>query len=356
MTVFSSPSFDHHERVVFKEDSSCGLRAIVAIHNTRLGAAMGGCRMYPYADEQQALEDVLRLSRGMTYKSALAGLPIGGGKAVIIGDPRRDKSRELLLAMGEFIDSFNGDYIIAEDSGTCVADMEVIAERTDYVTGLRAGDQHGGDPAPHTAQGVFCGICAALEYQFNSGQLAGRRIAVQGAGAIGSLLIEKLIGGGARVYVADVNAEHCRRAEALGATLVGVDEILSLEVDVLAPCAMGAVINDVTVESIRAPIVAGGANNQLADPRHGVRLRERGILYAPDFVINAGGILDVHYQRVGGSAVLREQRVENIAKVLLDIFSRADSEGRDTHSVAEQLAEAIFMDADNTRQDREKVG
>lgn len=348
MSVFSAPSFDQHELVVFHEDAVANLKAIVAVHNTALGPATGGCRMFDYVSDAAALDDVLRLSRGMTYKSALAGLPLGGGKAVILGDPATQKSRALLLAMGEFIESLGGRYISAEDSGTCVADMAVMKEKTAYVSGVEKRQRFGGDPSPYTAYGVYLGIKSALRHQRGDDRLSGLRIAVQGAGAVGRHLAQRLLNEGATVFVADVNAENLRRAAGFGAQAIAVNEILSLQVDVLAPCAMGAVVSDETVEHIRADIVAGAANNQLASAEQGDVLRRRGILYAPDFVINAGGIIDVYYQQSGGTARQSEGHVEQIGDVLTRIFQRADSEGRSTHAVAESMAEALFKNRPNS--------
>lgn len=342
MSVFTASSFDQHELVVFHKDDASGLQAIIAIHNTALGPAVGGCRMFNYADETAALNDVLRLSRGMTYKSALAGLPMGGGKSVIVGDPAQHKSRGLLLAMGDFVESLGGRYVCAEDSGTTVADMGVIRERTAHVSGVTKQQRFGGDPSPYTAYGVFCGIEAALLHQRGSDSLAGVRVAIQGAGAVGRHLAARLLKHGAEVFVADVNADNLKRAVALGATAVAADQVLTLDVDVLAPCAMGAVINEASAETLRAAIVAGAANNQLAAPEQGETLRQRGILYAPDFVINAGGIIDVHYQQCGGSAEQSERHVEQISGVLADIFRQADQQNRSTHAVAESMAEALF--------------
>jgi leucine dehydrogenase len=343
MTVFNSPSFDSHELVAFKEDAHSGLRAIIAVHNTALGPALGGCRFYPYGSDEQALEDVLRLSRGMSYKSALAGLPLGGGKAVIIGDPARQKSRQLLLAMGEFIAGLNGQYITAEDSGTGVADMKVIGERTTYVSGVMDGSRFGGDPSPYTAQGVFCGIRAALAFRHKANSLKGVRVAIQGAGSVGRHLAALLVAAGAEVFIADINAANLALAQALGAKTVAVADVLSMDVDVLAPCAMGAVIDKQTVGVIKAGIVAGAANNQLANAIQGEQLRQLGILYAPDFVINAGGIIDVYYQRAEGSSEKSAAHVETIADTLQRIFRRAEHTGETTARVAELLAEERFL-------------
>lgn len=355
MSVFSTPAYDHHERVVFRDDPTSGLRAIIAVHNSNLGPALGGCRMFPYASDAAALDDVLRLSRGMTYKSALAGLPLGGGKAVIMGDPQAGKSRALLLAMGDFVDSLGGRYITAEDSGTSVADMVIMGERTAYVSGVQMGGRFGGDPSPFTAYGVYCGMLAAIEHRLGRREVKGLRVAVQGVGAVGRHLAERLIARGAIVFAADLNADNLQRAQALGAKVVGVDEISGLEVEVFAPCALGASIDVVSLENLRAPVVAGAANNQLASPAQGERLRQRGILYAPDFVINAGGIIDIYHQRAGNATHQSERHIEGIATVLREVFVRADREQRSTESVAESMAEEIFLPASSPIKTRRAV-
>jgi len=341
MSIFSSPSFDHHELVAATEDRKTGLRAIVAIHDTTLGMAMGGCRMYPYANDADALEDVLRLSRGMTYKSALAGLPIGGGKSVIIGDPRRQKTEPLLEAMGKFLDTLNGRYITGEDSGTCVADMHVIRRQTAFVAGLDEGPAFNGDPAPFTALGTVYGIQAALRHQRGSDSLQGISIAVQGAGAVGRNLIRTMVSQGAKVFAADTNPQNMAMAEHLGAIPVSSKEILELAVDVLAPCAMGAILNQQSIPRINAAIIAGAANNQLAELQHGEFLRERGILHAPDFAINAGGIIRMHHQGHGTT----EQSAAHIARIgdtLTSIFRQSDEQNVSTTRVAEQRAEKVL--------------
>ena len=347
MKASQSPSFDNHELVSFTEDSSSGLKAIIAVHNTHLGAAVGGCRMYPYVSDSAALEDVLRLSRGMTYKSALAGLPMGGGKAVIIGDHRSQKTPELLRAMGRFIDSHKGKYITAEDSGTCVADMKIMGEQTQYVSGVSDAQNFGGDPSPFTALGIFHGIKAAVKHRNSSSDLQGARVAIQGAGAVGYYLAKLLIADGAEVLVADVNAENLSRTQALGAKAIAVEDVLSAQVDVLAPCAMGAIINDQTINQLNTPIIAGGANNQLAEARHADMLNEMGILYAPDFVINAGGIIEIHHQNQMSSDGSQRQ-VERIGETLSKIFSLSEAQNLSTAKVAEQMAESIFKPNKNS--------
>ena len=343
MCVFSSPSFDHHELVSFTEHQASGLKAIIAVHNSNLGPSVGGCRMFPYASDADALEDVLRLSRGMTYKSALAGLPMGGGKAVILGDHRTQKTPALLEAMGDFINAQGGKYVTAEDSGTGVEDMKIIGRRTEYVSGVDENQSFGGDPSPFTAYGIFCGMKAALKHKSGKDDVRGVRVAVQGTGAVGRYLSDLLIKDGATVLVADINQENLDKAVALGAEQVNVDDIIGLDVDVFAPCAMGAILDDQSIATLKAGIVAGGANNQIAEHRHGEMLRELGILYAPDFVINAGGIIEIHHQRAG-TPDQSNAHVERIGDTLGEIFRISDEQEVATVDVAEQLAEARFQD------------
>lgn len=291
--------------------------------------------MFPYACHRDALTDVLRLSRGMTYKSALAGLPLGGGKSVIIADPAKDKSRKLLLAMGDFIDSMGGQYITAEDSGTGVDDITIVGERTRFISGVNPEDRFGGDPSPLTAYGVFVGIREAVVYRCCS-DLNNIRVAIQGVGNVGYHLAKLLVEAGARVVVADINQANLARACALpGVVAVSIDEIISVEVDVLAPCAMGGAVNENSVSKIRAGIVAGAANNQLLSPAMGSALLDRGILYAPDYVINAGGIIHVfHQQCVERSLAMINQHIEKIGHSLRDIFRASDLRRIPTDEVA----------------------
>jgi leucine dehydrogenase len=345
MSVFSAPAFDGHELVAFCDDKTTGLRAIIAVHDSTLGPAVGGCRMYPYANDDEALHDVLRLSRGMTYKSALAGLPLGGGKSVIIGDPRQDKSPALLSAMGDFIESQGGRYVAAEDSGTGVADIRVMAGRTAYVSGLD-DNEYGGDPSPSTAYGVFLGIRTAVGHRLGADNLNGLSVAIQGLGHVGYYLARHLVAEKATVYGADVSQENLQRAvNELGVIPVATDEVLGLEVDVLAPCAMGAVLNSQSIPAIRAGIVAGAANNQLASDDDGNNLQDRGILYCPDFLINAGGIIDVHHQRIGSPDATKRGHIQRIETTLGEVLRRADECHRQTRVIAEQLAEEILRDA-----------
>lgn len=342
MSIFDAPAYDGHELVTFGKDAATGLRAIIAVHSTALGPAVGGCRMYPYANEEQALDDVLRLSRGMTYKSALAGLPFGGGKSVIIGDPRQDKSVELMQAMGDFIHSQGGRYVAAEDSGTGVDDIRVMAERTPFVSGMD-DNEFGGDPSPSTAWGVFLAIRAAVKHRLGEDKLQGLRVSIQGLGHVGYYLAGFLVKAGADVTGTDVNADNLRRAVSdHGIQAVAPDDILSAEVDVFAPCAMGAILNERSIPALRAGIVAGAANNQLASAADGESLQDRGILYCPDFLINAGGIIDVHHQRAGSTDSVKREHILRIEQTLSQVLVGADNSHRHTNDIAEELARDII--------------
>jgi leucine dehydrogenase len=345
MPVFTHIDFDHHEQVVFGHDQASGLKAIIAVHDTTLGPALGGCRMWNYASDEEALRDVLRLSRGMTYKSALARLPLGGGKAVIIGDPRTGKSEALFQAMGDFVDSLGGRYITAADSGTGVAEMQIMAERTRHVAGAGqretiGGGTRDGDPSPATAYGVFVGIRSAVRHRLGRDDLNGLKVAIQGVGQVGFGLAKHLKDAGAELWVTDIHEANQRRAvEQLGARAVGQQEIFGLDVDVFAPCALGAIINPQTLEALRAPIIAGAANNQLASAELAEQLRRRDCLYAPDYAINAGGIIDVCYERTGGSAEQLKAHIEGIEATLDEIFQRSRAEGATTTAVADRMAQ-----------------
>lgn len=349
MPVFSHREFDDHEEVVFVSDASAGLRGIVAIHNTSRGPSLGGCRMFPYASDEEALRDVLRLSRGMTYKSAVADLDLGGGKSVIIGNPRTDKTADLLRAMGRAIGKLHGRYIAAEDSGISVEDVKVMAKETAWVAGI--ADRHGtdgsllsGDPSPATALGTFLGIRVAARHRLGRDSLKGLRVAIQGVGAVGYRLAGHLCEAGAKLWICDVHRDLLARAETeFNATVVEPDEIYGLDVDVFSPCALGAVLNDVTIPHLRARIVAGAANNQLSEARHGADLLKHQILYAPDYVINAGGIIDVWYQRRGNrDPEAASDHIKGIEKTLDEIFTRAQRCGLPTNIVADRVAEERF--------------
>jgi leucine dehydrogenase len=341
MSVFGNPAFDAHEQVVFSSDPDSGLTAIIAIHNTSRGPALGGCRMWNYASEADAVTDVLRLSRGMTYKSALAGLPYGGGKSVILGDPRRDKSPALFRAMGRAVEAMGGRYTVAEDVGISVADVEAMGAETRHVAGVRAGGA--GDPSPATAYGVYMGIRAAGAWRLGQEDLKGISVAVQGAGHVGAKLCRHLAHAGADVLVADVDAERARQvAGEVDGRVADVDEIVGAPVDVFAPCALGGVIDDKALGRLQARVVAGAANNQLALPRHGQALKDRGILYAPDYVINAGGIIHISHEGPDYDRARAFAHVARIHDTLLEIFRRAERSGVSTAEAADRLAEEHF--------------
>ncbi|MDI5984951.1 Glu/Leu/Phe/Val dehydrogenase dimerization domain-containing protein [Halomonas sp. M4R5S39] len=344
MPIFEHPDFDHHRQIVFGSDEASGLRAIIAIHDTHRGPALGGLRIYPYASEAEALTDVLRLSRGMTYKSALADLPLGGGKAVIIADPRTDKTPELLRAMGRLVDSLGGAYITAEDSGSSEADMRIIAETTRHVSGLGRDGSESGDPSPFTAWGVFCALKSAVRHGLGRRDLEGLRVAIQGVGHVGAHLARHLHAAGARLVLTDVNREAAiHLAEEFGAETTAPDAIFDAEVDVFAPCALGAALTPEVVERLRAKVVCGAANNQLASPEIAERLMARGILYTPDYVANAGGVIEIAWQR--RDDYRREAamtRIEGIGTTLDEIFTRATREQRSPARVADDLARERF--------------
>ncbi|MGN6452487.1 MAG: Glu/Leu/Phe/Val dehydrogenase dimerization domain-containing protein [Steroidobacteraceae bacterium] len=341
MEIFDMREFDGHELVVFGHDSASSLRAIIAIHSTALGPAAGGCRMWPYATTAEAVADVLRLSRGMSYKNAMAELPFGGGKAVIIGDSRKAKSAELLQAFGRLVDSLSGRYITAEDVGTTTADMANVARATRFVSGLGAAPgQAGGDPGPKTALGVHLGIKAAVKFRLGRNDLQGIRIAIQGLGGVGHHLCGLLAAEGAELFVADVRPAAVHKAcEPFKAHAVAAQEVLGLDVDVLAPCALGGVLDAQSIPRLRARVVAGAANNQLAQGQDGSALQAAGVLYAPDYVINAGGIISVarEYHRAGSEAQVIAD-IQAIPARLTEIFERARREGRPTSAVADEMA------------------
>ena len=332
-------SYDYGE-VHFKLDKATGLRAIIAIHDTRLGPALGGCRFIPYDTEEAAVVDALRLARGMTYKAALAGLAHGGGKSVIMRPSSHFDRVALFRAFGKFIDDLRGHYITAEDSGTGLEDMEVLRTVTKNVTGIDPSHGGSGDPSPFTALGVRRGIEAAVKFKLGKDSLAGLRVAVQGVGHVGYHLCKELHAAGAKLTVADVDvlkAERARRE--FGATTTPIDEISHVECDVFAPCALGAGLNDATIPNLRTPIVAGAANNQLAEPRHGDDLHARGILYAPDYAINAGGLVNVAQEVKGYDAAAAREKTLEIYDTMTEIFERSKKLGAPTYKVADMLVE-----------------
>jgi leucine dehydrogenase len=343
MPLFTHPEFDDHAEVAFCRDPDSGLQAIIAIHNLNRGPALGGCRMWNYASEEEALTDALRLSRGMTYKSALAGLPYGGGKSVIIGDPKTDKTEALFRAMGRFVESLGGRYIIAEDVGIGVPDIDIMAQETAHVSGASAGGV--GDPSPGTAYGVYVGIRAAVTYKLRRDDLKGITVAVQGLGHVGRHLCRRLAGAGASLIVTDIDrAAVDAVAQELGAKAVAPEEIYGVDADIYAPCALGATINDDTLKVLRAPIVAGAANNQLAEPRHGAELQRRGVLYAPDYVVNAGGVTVISHEGPRYDKAEAFAHIAGIYDTLLEIFRRADASEVPTSEAADRLAEERFKD------------
>ncbi len=356
MSVIEHKEFNGHEQVVYFNDEKTGLKAIIAIHNTNLGPALGGCRVWDYAHEDEALEDVLRLSRGMTYKAAISGLPLGGGKSVIIGDSKKIKTPELMQAMGRSVERLAGRYIIAEDVGTCVEDMLEIRKETKNVVGLPAiGDgKAGGDPSPLTALGTFEGIKAAVKHRLGKDSLNGIKVSVQGVGHVGAYLCRMLSEAGAELFITDINQEQLEQIKSeTGATIVGLDEIYDLDVDVFAPCALGAIINDDTLDRLKVTIVAGSSNNQLKEDRHGQILKDRNVLYAPDYVINAGGLINVYYEQQakisGKNGGTGEARVHimSIADTLNEIFALSDKENIPTNVAADRIAEKRLQNINN---------
>jgi leucine dehydrogenase len=330
-----------YEQVVFFHDPPTDLRAIVAIHSTTLGPALGGTRFYPFQSEQEALRDVLRLARGMTYKAAAAGLDLGGGKAVIIGDPRRIKSEELLRAYGRFIETLGGRYITAEDIGTNRDDMDVIRRETRYVTGVAPELGGSGDPSPVTAYGVFLGMKACAEEAWQEHTLEGRRVAVQGVGKVGYHLVRHLVEAGTKLVVSDVDVDTVARAvRDFGVETADPDKIHAEECDIFAPCALGGIIRDDTIPELKCKVVAGSANNQLERPEHGEALAELGIVYAPDYVINAGGLINVADELLGYNPERARARVESIYRTLREIFHVA----RDRHISTSSAADAFALE------------
>jgi len=342
VAVFNHPEFDQHEQVVFCSDAETGLKAIIAVHSTRLGPAVGGCRLWDYVTDEDALVDVLRLSRGMTYKNAMAGLPLGGGKSVIIGNAKTIKSEALFRAFGRMVHRLSGSYYSAEDVNITTHDIMQVNQETPFVAGLEGKS---GNPGPFTALGTYQGIKAAAQHKFGSADLSGKTVAIQGLGSVGFYLCEHLHKEGAKLIVTDINQDAVNRAVTqFGATAVGLDAIYAADADIYAPCALGATLNDETIPQLKAKIVAGCANNQLKRPEHGDMLRARGILYAPDYVINAGGIINVAFEMrpQGYSAEESTAKVMQIFDTLTTIFQRADSQQLSTSVVADVMAKEII--------------
>ncbi|HEY5658006.1 MAG TPA: Glu/Leu/Phe/Val dehydrogenase dimerization domain-containing protein [Myxococcota bacterium] len=340
MSIFDSQDFADHEQVFFCRDRGAGLSAIVAIHDSTLGPAVGGCRMWPYATEDDAVRDALRLSRAMTYKNAMADLPHGGGKSVILGDPQRDKSEALLRAFGRAIEGLGGHYIAAEDVGISVRDIEIMGRETRHVAGVSNRNRASGDPSPFTAQGVFAALRVAVEHRLERASLEGLCVAIQGVGSVGMQLCGLLHEAGVELVVTDVNPQAVAEAVSrFGARAVRPEDIYTEPVDAFSPCALGAVLNDETVPKLGAWLVVGSANNQLARPRHGDELASRGVLYAPDYVVNAGGIINVAAEIAGDydpDVVL--EHVERIGERLRGILREAQIKGEAPFRVADAMA------------------
>jgi len=337
MEIFELLAGYDHEQLLFCRESSSGYSGLIAIHNTTLGPALGGTRYWHYKTEHDAVVDALRLSRGMTYKAAVAGLALGGGKSVVLADHGAHDREAVFRAHGRFVESLKGRYITAEDVGTSPADMDYIHLETEHVVGLQG---RSGDPSPVTSYGVYCGMKAAAKAAFGSDALAGKTVAVQGCGHVGYHLCRFLHEEGARLVVTDIDTEKVKRAvEDFRARAVGLDEIYGVQAEIFAPCALGAVINDTTIKQLKAQVVAGGANNQLAEERHGDQLEEKGILYAPDYVINAGGLINVNSELEGWSAERAQRKAGEIYDTLLRLFALAKEEGLPTYRAADRLAE-----------------
>ena len=352
MTLFDSPSFKGHEGVHAFHDEKTGLRAIIAVHSTARGPAVGGCRMWPYATSAEALEDVLRLSRGMSYKNAMADLEMGGGKSVIIGDSRTQKTPELFQAFGRAVNLLGGTYYSAEDVGVSVADIAEARKTTEYVLGLSGGEWGSGDPSPVTAEGVFRSNLVAAKRLWGQDNMSGLTVAVQGVGHVGGYLCDKLHKAGAKLIVTDVNEPVLREvAERTGAEIVAPDAIYDVQADIYAPCALGATLNAGTLDRLKVKAVVGAANNQLADESIGRALFERGVLYAPDYVVNGGGIINVASEltarQTGGAydPAWVEQKLSRLMQTLEEVLDRSAAEGRPTHEVADAIAEARIQAA-----------
>lgn len=337
MKLFDTLAEMGHEQVVVCSDPSSGYRGIIAIHNTTLGPALGGTRFWNYASDEEAITDALRLSRGMTYKNAVAGLNLGGGKAVIIGNNRAMRREMIFRAHGRFVESLGGRYVTAEDVGTSTSDMDFVHMETDYVAGL-AG--RSGDPSPVTAHGVFRSIQASAMQRWGSDELEGRTVSIQGCGNVGRHLAKALHKAGAKVVVSDIDADRVAWVVAeTDATAVNGDDIYSAQADIFAPCALGGIINDKTIPKLKVEIVAGAANNQLLEPRHGDMLEERGIMYAPDYVANAGGVINVYSELAGWDAKRSFRKADEIYDTLLGVYEIARTDGIPTYEAADRLAE-----------------
>ncbi|HWH18009.1 MAG TPA: Glu/Leu/Phe/Val dehydrogenase dimerization domain-containing protein [Allosphingosinicella sp.] len=339
------PDFDDHEVVHFVTDIKSGLKAIIAIHSTYLGPGAGGVRFWHYPNTGDAVADVLRLSRGMSFKNAMAGLPLGGGKAVILADEARTKTPEMLAAYGRMVERLGGSYVTAEDVGMSVADLVEVSKQTKYVSGLPVAEGAvGGDPGPHTSYGVFLGVKASVRRKLGRDSLSGLHLAIQGAGSVASGLARHVAEEGARISIADIDEARARRlADEVGGVTVDPGKIMTLEADVFSPNALGAILTEESIAELRAPIVAGGANNQLATPADGDRIEARGILYAPDYVINAGGIINVASEYLGqGDEAFVRAKIEEIPGRLETIWDESAATGRNPAAVADDMAKRLI--------------
>ena len=339
MNLFETIHTTEHEQVVFCHNKDAGLKGIIAIHNTTLGPALGGLRMWPYATAQEALDDVLRLSRGMTYKAAVAGLNLGGGKSVLIGDPRTDKSEALFRSFGRFIDSLNGRYITAEDVGIDVNDMEYVFQETDNCVGVHQVHGGSGDPSPFTAFGTLQGIRASLQHKFGNEEVGDYSYAVQGVGHVGFELVKLLRNEGAKVFVTDINEEAVNQCVELGCEAVGLDDIYEVDADVFCPTALGAVVNEQTIPRFKFKIVCGAANNQLATNESGDELEARGIIYAPDYAVNAGGLMNVSIEFEGYNRERAKRMMRTIYYNVSKIFQIAERDNIPSWKAADRMAE-----------------
>lgn len=349
--VFGQLSFNDHEQVVFCQDKDTGLKAIIGVHNTILGPALGGTRMYNYQTEWDALNDVLRLSRGMTYKAAITGLNLGGGKAVIIGDPKTIKTPALMRRFGEFVHTLGGKYYTAEDVGMETSDMDTVREVTPYVTGISEEKGGAGNPSPVTAYGVYMGMKASAKFAYGTDNLEGKKILVQGIGHVGEELVRLTAEEGANVIIADINQERLEQVStAYGVEIYKGQDLYAEEADIYAPCALGATINNDTIDKLKVKVIAGAANNQLATENiHGPLLQERGIVYAPDFLINAGGIINVYAEIEGYGREQIKSKTENIYNTTLDILNKAKATGMTTNAAAMSIAEERIASKKNSK-------
>ena len=343
MELFDRLAEMGHEEVVVASDPSCGYRGIIAVHSTALGPALGGTRFWNYESDEAAITDALRLSRGMTYKNAVAGLDLGGGKSVILGDNRTKNREDIFRAHGRFVESLGGRYITAEDVGTGTADMDFVHMETEHVAGLK---EKSGDPSPVTAHGVFRAIQASAKQRWGSDDLTGKVVTIQGCGNVGRYLAKELHEAGAKLIVSDIDSERTARvASETGATIVHGDDIYAAKADIFAPCALGGIINDETLPMLKVEVIAGGANNQLLEPRHGDKLEEMGMQYAPDYVANAGGVINVFGEVAGWDADRALKKADDIYETILTVFEIAKTEGIPSYVAADRLAERRLKSA-----------